>query len=286
MEKITSIFNQKNLFHLPGDFSPEQGNLNTVIFVRDGEGKKLVLRIFRADKRDEIKAYLSQSYNAMGVARYGAEIKYRDIEEQVRFMTLLESKGVPVPHVIDHDSEWILMELLEGAPLKEQLPRLSTRESGRFVRNIVLALMDVHKKGECLWDRWGGNELVSAHGSVRFIDFDIDVEWPERISKGIKTSFDLSVMVRACVQFSLNKKIAAKTISALFRATNNFSHVYDINALKDFFEGQIGYYDRAYCRNSQSSLQQKKEHYDINEAVWQISKGLPRERSRTSAPNL
>lgn len=290
MTDIQSILESWRLSCLPESLSFEQGNLNNIYFVQDAEGKKYVLRVFRADKRDSIKNYLSSLYETMGLKKYGADIHYRDVAEQVLCMDTFAIKGISTPAVIDHGEDWILMSFADGESLKKLLLNLKGKEMKFPIRSALAALMDVHAKGEHLWDRWGANELIDSKGVVCFIDYDIDIKWPENVSQKTKASFDLSILLRGCIQFSVDKKLAGRTVSAVLRKNKLLKDVYDLRALRNFLDGQAAFYDIQYCQNAQAALSDKAIHRFTNEEIRKINLTLDKisrpvqQLSRNSPP--
>lgn len=276
MADIQSILKSWRLSCLPESPTFEQGNLNNIYFAQDAEGKKYVLRVLRADKRGSIKSYLSSLYEMMGLKKYGAYIYYRNTVEQALCMETLAIKGISAPAAIDHGEDWILMSFFDGESLKKLLLNLKGMEIKPPIRSVLAALMDAHTKGEHLWDRWGANELIDSKGSVCFIDYDIDIKWPEDVSQRTKASFDLSILLRGCIQFSADKRLAGRAVSAVLRKDKLLKDIYDLSALRHFLDGQVAFYDRQYCQNTQAALSDKAIHRFTNEEIRKINLILDR----------
>lgn len=271
---MDDFFKKHGLRLLPDHASREQGNLNKVYFVEDQAGEKCVLRFHRQDNRADIESYIDNQIKCLGAANLGARLCYRSMEDQAEFMKRLADRGVFVPQVKDHGPDWMLMEFVAGQSLKDTLPDLEGEKAGRFITRILDAFIQVHEKGECLWDRWGGNELVDSEGQVCFIDFDINIDWPEEVPVKIRAGFDLAFMLRGCIQFSKDKEAAAETIAAFIRHYESFDSIYDVKALQRFLKGQVDFYKAEYCQNPIASAEDKEKHTVINQGIEKINEEI------------
>lgn len=271
---IDDFLKDKNLTFSPDHAGREQGNLNKVYFLQDAGGARYVLRVHRQDNRADIESYISRQIRCLGAESYGARLGYRNMDAQASFMRRLLSKDIFVPRVTDCGPDWMLMEFVRGRSLKDILPGLRGEAAARLMQDVLLPFMVVHEKGECLWDRWGGNELIDSGGRVCFIDFDIAIDWPAQVPVRIRAGFDLAFMLRGCIQFCPDKDLAAETLSALLGMRKDFTRIYDVRALLNFLGGQIDFYTAEYCRNPRSSAEEKEKHLLINRGIRKIMEDI------------
>lgn len=252
----------------------EQGNLNSVHHVMDSSGREFILRIHDETKRQDISSYLNAQYRQMGLNIRGGQIRFRTVPEQVQTLAYLSSRDIRVPEIIDHGEDWILMSKAEGIPLKDCLS-LRPRHTLKGPINAVLSqAMDAHKKGACLWDRWGANELVDEveknSFNVTFIDFDLEIIWPDSIPQKIMAAFDLAVLLRGCIHFATDKNAAGKAVIASLSENIDFENDYDTEALADFLEGQIEFYTQQYCHNKSTAQKDREDQYLTNVEMMKI----------------
>lgn len=264
---IDAFLSREKLCLVDDNASREQGFLNAVYFVQDAQGKKYVLRAGRADNREDIETYIRKQIKVLGAEALGARLAYRGMEEQTIFMRHLAAKGISVPPVERHGPDWMLMHFVEGKSLKNILAEMPVDQAWEPVQAVLNAFMDVHKKGECLWDRWGGNELIDGRHNVCFLDFDINIIWPSHVPVRVKAALDLAFMLRGCLQFSQDPETMGHMISETISARRDFSEIYDTAALSCFLEGQIRFYEDEYCRNTAvAPLEQERQAF-INRCV-------------------
>jgi tRNA A-37 threonylcarbamoyl transferase component Bud32 len=232
-------------------FNISHGNLNSVEVLEDDDGNLACLRQSKNDNREVIKKYLANLYSVMGLGHYNGQIRYLTVHEQVRKMQRLQQKGIKVPSVIDYGDTWMLMTFEEGTPLEKILQNSNEEQTHTVVEIFLENLLKAHMCEECIWDRWGGNELISNVG-ITFIDFDIDVSFPDHVSKKIQSSFDLAVALRGCIQTAAHKVTSTKTIKRFLEENQAaIASIYDLSSLSLFLEGQMKFYDEMYCEGRQ-----------------------------------
>lgn len=247
------------------DKQPAQGFLNTVHLAADKDGKLYVLRLQRGDTRADIEDYITRQIKFLGAADLGARLHYRSMPEQADFMRALAAANVKTPAVPAHGDDWILMQHVRGQSLKDIFEQAPSADAARAAVAVLHALMDTHKKGICLWDRWGGNELIDDKLNVCFIDFDLRIDFPADISARQQTALDLAFMLRGCLQFSRDAAVTAAALSDGIRARKDFAEIYDVPALSRFIDGQIRFYEAEYIGNPQTPDDLRGKHAAENE---------------------
>lgn len=101
----------------------------------------------------------------------GGHIRIRTIPEEVNFMLQALTVGLPVPQIICADSDWMIIEYIEG----QTVYQLSEAGEYRITLKMLQELHLAHQKGIIYGDRWGGNEIVASNGKIYMID--LDLEW-------------------------------------------------------------------------------------------------------------
>lgn len=241
------------------------GNLNRVEFFTNSKGQRFCLRVVRDDKRHESHAYLMELYNSMQLGAYGGTISFRTVAEQVARTKQLASKGINVPRVLEHGKNWMLMSFVEGTPLKLLLSDCSEERTQFATRSFFNGLCSAHLKGECLWDRWGANELIRNDGETSFIDFDVKVGFPMGVPLSVQYSFDLTVAIRACLQFSKHREVAAASISDFLAERMEENRIYDLARISETLRGHVKFYDRRYCHDMAADAALCTKHRTTND---------------------
>jgi tRNA A-37 threonylcarbamoyl transferase component Bud32 len=275
---------KRGLVKLDQSYRSNEGNLNKVQFYQDQSGHKFCLRVSAENQREVISNYLTELYNTMGLFDHGGVIAFRSVAEQVKRMRHLRKKRINVPHVVDHGRDWILMSFVEGIPLNNYLSACTNEETKQTITMFLQALYDAHNKGQCLWDRWGANELVHEK-SVTFIDFDLSISFPDSVSKAIKCSHDLAIAIRACLQFSAYREGAYNTIFKFMTSSPDINEIYDLKHLSKSLNGQVSFYDKRYCHIG-VAIETSKQHKDTNEFIIKLQECIETVLSRTKAIGL
>lgn len=217
------------------------GKLNTVDIFSNFSGEKFCLRMAREDNREWIKNYLQELHDAMGGQQYGLEVRYRTVEEQVLYMNRLSSLGANVPKAVAHGDNWILMSYLDGDPLNIILPSSSSEDTNTIITALMDAWIDVHSKGECLWDRCGKNELFSAPRTIGFIDFDVDVYFLGTTPFGIQASYDLAIGIRSYILQAQHRDVALNAIKGSL-INGSARSIYHPRHLSEVLDMQLVHY--------------------------------------------
>ncbi len=146
------------------------GAFNHVLFITTTT-ERYVFRARREISAAEIKAYMRSMYECTGFLIDGGAFKVRNIAEETDFIKRALAASLPVPELIHAESDWMLIEYIEGRTLWSFL------EAGKveIIVKVLQAINLAHSRGIVYADRWGGNEMIDSHGNVRMIDFDI--EW-------------------------------------------------------------------------------------------------------------
>ena len=252
------------------DAQPAQGFLNTVHIAEDGAGQKYVLRIGRDDNRDDIEGYITRQIKFLGAADLGAALHYRSTPEQAQFQQSLADAGINTPAIAGYGDDWMLMRFAEGRSLSKLFTEQPPEESAKAAAAVLNALMDVHKKGICLWDRWGGNELIDDKLNVCFIDFDLRIDFPADVSPKTQAALDLAFMLRGCLQFSKDADVTAQALSQAITARKDFAQVYDAQALSRFIDGQIRFYNAEYADNAETPKDAREKHRHENHLMQKL----------------
>ncbi len=263
---------------------PTQGFLNTVHLAEDGAGQKYVLRIGRDENREDIEEYVTRQIKFLGAADLGATLHYRSIPAQAQFMQSLTAAGVNTPHIAGYGEEWMLMHFAEGRGLSTLFAEQPPEEAAKAAAATLGALMDVHKKGICLWDRWGGNELIDNKLNVCFIDFDLRIDFPAQVSSQTQTALDLAFMLRGCLQFSRDADITAAALAGVIGARDDFDHIYDVKSLSRFIDGQIRFYNAEYIENADTPKDAREKHNHENDLMQQLQQKANMHMQMHAAP--
>lgn len=147
------------------------GLLNHAVLLR-GPGLAFVLRSRRDDERDGIASYLRLLYERAHMNELGGAFRLRTLDEEVAFIERARAAGVRTPAVVAGGADWAVLEYVDGRPMAEEL---QDGADPSVVLRMLHQLMNAHRDGLILGDRWGYNELIDATGHLHFIDFD--VEW-------------------------------------------------------------------------------------------------------------
>lgn len=160
-----------------GPFTESQlsgGNLNYSVLLR-GPQVSFVFRSRSERSRAEIQDYLAELYTAAGMAKLGGWFRLRSVPEELQAIERAVAAGVRTPRVEASGDGWILRRYIEGEPLGDALGTGACGAGPATVLRMLFQLMQAHRNGVVLGDRWGYNEIVDVAGHLHFIDFD--VEW-------------------------------------------------------------------------------------------------------------
>lgn len=264
------ILTQHGLTRSDNDAQPAQGFLNTVHLAEDAAGQKYVLRIGRGDNRADIKEYITRQIKFLGAEEMGATLAYRSIAEQAQFMQSLAAAGINTPEIAGYDQDWMLMRFAQGHSLSQLFASQPPQDAAQAAAAVLDALIDVHKKGICLWDRWGGNELIDDKLNICFIDFDLRINFPADVSAKTQTALDLAFMLRGCLQFSLDADITAAALRDTIRRRHDFAQIYDVKSLARFIDGQLDFYNAEYAGNPETPPDTRRKHAHENQLMCEL----------------
>lgn len=275
------LFASLGLAPCPAEKQPAQGFLNTVHLAEDQQGQLFVLRLQRGDTRTDIEDYITRQIKFLGAAELGAALHYRSMPEQADFMKSLSAAAIHTPAVPAHGDDWILMQHVKGKSLKDIFEQQPPADAAKAAVAVLNALMDAHKKGVCLWDRWGGNELIDDNLNVCFIDFDLRIDFPADVPPRRQAALDLAFMLRGCLQFSRDPVITAAALTAGIQIRADFAKVYDTAALGRFLEGQIAFYEAEYISNAQTSPTIRDKHAAENALILNLRQEISAQTGQT-----
>lgn len=145
--------------------------VNHMLLIRTSSNR-YVFRARQEHKSLDISdSYIRAMHECTGFLNMGGDFKLRTISEEINFMNQALALGLPVPKIISADTDWILIEYIEGQIFYKLL------EAGeiRILLKMLQELHFAHEKGIIYGDRWGGNEIVDSGGNLHMIDFD--TEW-------------------------------------------------------------------------------------------------------------
>jgi anaerobic magnesium-protoporphyrin IX monomethyl ester cyclase len=148
------------------------GNLNHSILLT-GPDRAFAFRSRSDRSRAEIRDYLDELYTAAGMLGLGGTFRLRTMPEEIAAIARARAAGVRTPEVLAHGEQWLVRAHIPGQPLGDALD--SGAAGPATVLRLLFQLMEAHRGGIVLGDRWGYNEIVDDQGHLHFIDFD--VEW-------------------------------------------------------------------------------------------------------------
>lgn len=252
------------------DAQPAQGFLNSVHVAADAAGQKYVLRAGRDENREDIEQYITRQIKFLGVADLGGRLHYRSIPAQAQFMQSLTDAGIHTPAIAAYGDDWMLMHFAEGRSLSKLFVSEQAQDAAKAAGAVLNALMDVHKKGICLWDRWGGNELINDKLNVCFIDFDLQISFPENVAVQTQTALDLAFMLRGCLQFSRDADVTAAALADTITRRSDFAQIYDVKSLVRFIDGQVNFYNAEYCNKREIAPDTARKHLSENKLMLEL----------------
>ncbi|MFE1745042.1 hypothetical protein [Coleofasciculus sp. H7-2] len=183
------------LAHIPGGETAKiekpkgEGAFNHILLITTDE-ERYVFRARRESSSEEIEAYMRYMYEATSFLEAGGIFKLRNIAEEIDFIKSALAVGLPVPKLIHADTDWMLIEYIEGRTFHEFVKAGEVEILPKILRELNLA----HTKGIIYGDRWGDNEIIDSQGNVRMIDFDI--EWSyEGVNDGIVEALEMAVPI-------------------------------------------------------------------------------------------
>lgn len=252
------------------DTQPAQGFLNTVHVAQDAAGQKYVLRIGRDENREDIEQYITRQIKFLGAADLGGALHYRSIPAQAEFMQSLTDAGIHTPAIAAYGGDWMLMHFAEGRSLSKRFAAEAPEAAAKAAGAVLNALIDVHKKGICLWDRWGGNELIDEKLNVCFIDFDLQISFPGNVPVKTQTALDLAFMLRGCLQFSRDADVTAAALADTITRRSDFAQIYNVKSLARFIDGQVNFYDAEYCNKREIAPDTARKHMSENKLMREL----------------
>lgn len=144
---------------------------------------------------------LREEANSMGF-----DFRVRTIPETAEFTKLLKNSGVSVPQVYEYGDDYMIEEYIEGTPLDRALRNTDDFAlAGKFLNQIV----DAHRMGLVIAERWGKNEILTPSRQIVFVDLDI------QYLCAFDKELELAEAVNAVVVWSQKLSISRKTRSWL-----------------------------------------------------------------------
>ena len=157
-------------------------------------GERYVFRARREHSLEGINAYLKRMYENTGFLEIGGKFKLRTIAEEIDFISRALAVGLPVPKLIKADTDWMLIEYIEGRKFHEFLETGEVEILPKVLRELNLA----HRQGIIYGDRWGTNEIIDSQGNVRLIDFDI--EWSQEGGNRVIEDLEMAFTIFSCLR--------------------------------------------------------------------------------------
>jgi len=203
-EKIHIISSPDNL----EDFG---GTLNHIFKLEDKSGEQYMLRIPRAEYREQIRDYLLQLYRDAGFVVRGNEFFYRSLMQQAEFSWACKKKGILVPDVLLVGKDFLLARFIDG-----ELYTVAVKQNCKATSILFTALINAHRKGIVFGDRWGGNELIVVN-RICFLDFDIGYLCENESQFQKCKNFELAVATYGSILFCPRKGESIKLIGDIFK---------------------------------------------------------------------
>ena len=179
-------------------------------------------------KGAEADLYIANWHNRRVILKRRSRKKYRPpkMDEHIRtYRTIHEPRlmhdakkaGVASPTVflVDVKNATIIMEYIDGKPIKELLEETSRRERHRLCLDIGSLVGKLHEYGVIHGDLTTSNIILSQRGKVYFIDFGLGEKTKEIEARGV----DLHLMKRAFQ--STHFRFAAECLDAVFEGYCN-----------------------------------------------------------------
>jgi len=212
-----------------------EGAFNHILLITTPE-YRYVFRARRESSSDEIEAYMRYMYEATSFLEAGGIFKLRNIAEETDFIKSALAVGLPVPKLIHADTDWMLIEYIEGRTFHEFVKAGEVEILLKILRELNLA----HRRGIIYGDRWGDNEIIDSQGNVRMIDFDI--EWShEGVSNGIVEALEMAVPIFHSLRLTSTRNDLLQTVQndalPLLKSWG-----YKIDTIRKFIEGFCNFY--------------------------------------------
>ncbi|WP_333202687.1 hypothetical protein [Microcoleus sp. S28C3] len=209
--------------------------LNYVLLITIAE-ERYVFRARRGNSLEGINAYLKRMYENTGFLEIGGKFKLRTIAEEIDFISRALTVGLPVPKLIKADTDWMLIEYIEGKLFHELLEAGEVEILLKVLRELNLA----HRQGIIYGDRWGKNEIIDPQGNVRLIDFEI--EWSQekddnRVLEDLEMAFTIFSCLRQTRRHDELLKIIQTDAMPMLKAEG-----YRISRMRQFIAGFSNYY--------------------------------------------
>ncbi|NQE36007.1 hypothetical protein [Microcoleus asticus] len=209
--------------------------LNYVLLITIGE-ERYVFRARRGNSLEGINAYLKRMYENTGFLEIGGKFKLRTIAEEIDFISHALTVGLPVPKLIKADTDWMLIEYIEGKLFHELLEAGQVEILLKLLRELNFA----HRQGIIYGDRWGKNEIIDSQGNVRLIDFEI--EWSQeeddnRVLEDLEMAFTIFSCLRQIRSHDKLLKIIQTEAMPMLKAEG-----YRISRMRQFIAGFSMYY--------------------------------------------
>lgn len=212
-----------------------EGAFNHILLITTEEDR-YVFRARRASSSEEIEAYRRYMYEATSFLEAGGIFKLRNIAEEIDFLKSALAVGLPVPKLIHADTDWMLIEYIEGRTFHEFVKAGEVEILLKILKELNLA----HRQGIIYGDRWGDNEIIDSQGNVRMIDFDI--EWSyDGVSNGIVEALEMAVPIFHSLRLTSTRNDLLKTVQndalPLLKSWG-----YKIDIIGKFIEGFCNFY--------------------------------------------
>ncbi len=121
----------------------------------------------------------------------------------------------PTVFLVDVKNTMIIMEYIDGEPIKEVLEETSGSERQRLCYEIGALVGKLHKYGVIHGDLTTSNIILDQEGKIYFIDFGLGEKTKEIEARGV----DLHLMKRALQ--STHFRFAAECFDAVFDGYSN-----------------------------------------------------------------
>jgi anaerobic magnesium-protoporphyrin IX monomethyl ester cyclase len=171
------------------------GNLNHTVLLT-GEQRSFVFRAPREQPRQEVEAYLRELYGQGGMTELGGSFRLRSVPEEVAAIERARAAGVRTPAVLAWGGDWSVRDHVPGRPLGDVL---GEGGSPAHVLRLLFQLMEAHRHGVVLGDRWGYNEILDGSGHLHLIDFDVVWDGP---ADGGLADMDMAVALFGALLFT------------------------------------------------------------------------------------
>lgn len=195
--------------------------------------EKYVLRIPKENL--EIKNSIRKEYEGIGYSTNGSGYKFRNLEEQVSFISLCQQKNIPVAIVVDAEKNYMLTEFIEGKELPNILKNLDFIDNINLVDLYLSSLISTHEQNIIMGDRWCYNTIFTPQKKLFHIDFDIE------LSTDDAREFELSQGLYYSLLYSKNKKEVVNSFKDFFYR-KDLTTLYDRTRVIEFLKNHSRYF--------------------------------------------